>query len=83
MKTEYKHIHFEDISYMYPGRKTSVWLCSNNDDEVLGEIKWYSPWRQYCFFCKDSIILAGSCHTDIADFIKQLMLERELVKHRR
>jgi len=27
MKTKYKHIHFEDESYMYPERKTQVWVC--------------------------------------------------------
>jgi len=78
MKTLYKHIFFDDVSYLYPERKTQVWECqSNKTAEVLGRVKWYSPWRQYCFFCIDSIILAGSCHTDIADFIKQLMVERK------
>ncbi len=77
MKTEYKHIHFEDISYMYPGRKTSVWLCLSDGDITLGDIQWDGPWRQYCYLPKDQIKLARSCLQDIGDFIKQLMEARK------
>ena len=77
MKTEYKHIHFDDVSYLYPERKTQVWECLNEKADVLGRVKWYSSWRQYCFNCEDQIILAKSCLADIVDFIKQLMAERK------
>lgn len=73
MKLQYKHIHFEDISYIYPGRKTKTFLCINNSEDVpLGDVRWDSPWRQYCFFPKDQIALSKSCCDDVSDFIGQL-----------
>lgn len=73
MKTEFKHIYFEDISEEYPKRKTQVWICrSNSKDDFLGIVEWYSPWRQYCFNTEDNIILAKSCLIDIVYFVIHL-----------
>lgn len=78
MKTKFKHIYFENISEEYPKRKTQVWVCRNNsEDTFLGNIKWYSPWRQYCFYVTDNIILAKSCLTDIAYFVIHLNMEHK------
>jgi hypothetical protein len=31
--------------------KTLVWTIRNkNNGYVLGWVKWYAPWRQYCFY---------------------------------
>ncbi|KKM86433.1 hypothetical protein LCGC14_1279120 [marine sediment metagenome] len=36
--------------------KTNVWTVnSKNQGTLLGEIRWYSPWRQYCFYPINSI----------------------------
>ena len=73
MKLQYKHIFFDDVSYLYPERKTQVWECqSNKTAVVLGKVMWYSPWRQYCFFSTGDIVLAKSCLDDISNFIGQL-----------
>lgn len=77
MKTKYKHIHFEDVSYLYHKRTTSTWYCLNGKNIQLGRIEWYSPWRQYCFTVYTGIVLNAGCLKDIADFIKQLMEERK------
>jgi len=78
MKTEYKHIHFDDISYSYPTRKTKSFACrSNNTDTPLGDIQWERAWRQYCFFPVHLTVFSKGCLNDIADFIKQLMDERK------
>lgn len=71
MQTEYKHIYF-DIVEVEPKRKTQVWECRTNEDDFLGEVKWYSPWRQYCFFTEQGIVLAKSCIDDISHFVGQL-----------
>lgn len=42
MKTKYKHIYFEDESYMYPERKTQVWVCRNKNEETIGYIEWFN-----------------------------------------
>ncbi len=72
MQTRYKYIHF-DLIKMKP--KTQVWGCFNNSsDGKLGEIKWYGPWRQYCFFPFGETVFNMGCLTDINHFIKLLVL---------
>ncbi|KKM63866.1 hypothetical protein LCGC14_1507120, partial [marine sediment metagenome] len=43
---------FEYIHFVETGRKTKtvVWSCRNNrSNEELGEVRWHSAWRQYCY----------------------------------
>ena len=40
MKTQYKHIHFVNVSSVYPKRKTQTWDCRNNSGIFLGIIEW-------------------------------------------
>ena len=51
-----------------------------NKGYVLGHIKWYSPWRQYCFYPSPSCVFNNGCLGDISAFIKGLMEERKRVK---
>ena len=70
MKTEYEYIYFAKLP---PKPKTVVYECrSIKTTESLGVVRWYGPWRQYCFFPgKDTIFNVG-CMSDVIDFIKQL-----------
>lgn len=77
MKTEFKHIYFIDASIAYPKRKTQTWSCRNKKCDVLGQVRWYAPWRQYCFFTEPNIIYAKSCLIDIAYFIIHLNMEHK------
>lgn len=46
-----KYVDFEIIEHK---PKTNVYeVRAKSDDFVLGKIKWYAPWRQYCFFPVD------------------------------
>ncbi len=75
---EYKYISFtlEDIK-----PSTYVWACRNNKSGFkLGVVKWYSPWRQYCYFPSRSTVLNRGCMEDIGDFIGKQMLERKITK---
>ncbi len=74
MRTEYKHIHFEEIDA--PGRKTRIFDCRNHDDLLLGEVAWLTRWRQYCFSPAEDTVFSRSCLEDIKCFMQQLMDER-------
>jgi len=78
MKTEYKYIHFiEDAVSERREKKTKVFYCMNNSGNyALGSVRWYAPWRQYCFFPVASLVFSGGCLKDINDFLEQLKAER-------
>ena len=78
MKTKYKYIEFREWSgYAAGGRKTSTWDCINRKhNALLGFIKWYGPWRQYCFMPCPDTVFSGGCLTDIDDFLTQLKAGR-------
>lgn len=70
MITDYKYIYFVKIE---DKPKTSVWWCrSKKNGGILGEVKWYGPWRQYCFFPEPDTVFNVTCHDDINNFIRQL-----------
>jgi hypothetical protein len=75
MKLAYPYIEFEFIERK---TKTMVYRCLNkNSGEELGVIKWYPPWRQYCFLTSCLVVLSKGCMEDINDFITQLIAERK------
>ena len=62
-----------------PKPKTEVWqLVSKSQDALLGELKWYAPWRQYCFFPEPETIWSPSCLKDVLDFINGMKFRREI-----
>lgn len=77
--TENKYIYFEEIE---TARKTQTWWVKNKRSEiVLGEIKWYGPWRQYCFFPSSLTIFNRDCLSTIDGFITDRMDERKVNTH--
>lgn len=46
-------------------------------DEVIGEIKWFGRWRQYCFYPNDNTIWNKTCLDDVQEVIYILMNERK------
>jgi len=70
MKTEYKYIYF---IWLKNKPKTSVWHCRNQgSNDLLGEVKWYGPWRQYCFFPEMATVFNNTCLDDVNHFMSQL-----------
>jgi hypothetical protein len=52
--------------------KTQRWeIRSKSDGSVLGIIKWFGPWRQYCFV-KDDLVFSAGCFRDNASFLEDL-----------
>jgi hypothetical protein len=71
MKTRYEYLVFEKAAQQPP--KTSAWECKNiHSGTVLGEVKWYSGWRQYCYFPIIQAIYSAGCLRDIDNFMGQL-----------
>lgn len=67
MKDKYKYIAFEEIVSI---GKTKKFGCYNISDRVLlGEVKWYSSWRQYCFFPNAGLVFSKGCLDDISHFL--------------
>ena len=50
---------------------TRRWDVRSKEDANLGEIKWYPPWRKYCFFPAVSTLYEQVCLREIAEFIEQ------------
>ena len=76
VEKKYRYISFVLIAEK---RKTKVWSCVNNRSHgTLGEVKWYSPWRRYCFFPREYrlTVFDHNCLTDIGDFLDHVTKER-------
>jgi hypothetical protein len=71
-----KYLCFEELESK---PKTKQFAVKNKtSDFILGYVKWYSPWRRYCFFIdKPSLVFDTGCLGEICDFINKLMLERK------
>ena len=63
---------------LLPGRKTRGYMIvGKNDRKRLGLIKWYGPWRQYCFYPEPQTVWNTGCLEDIQDFLNVLKEERK------
>ena len=70
-----KYLCFEELKVK---TKTKQFTVKNNITySFLGYIKWYAPWRRYCFFTNLGLIFDAGCLFEIKDFIDKLMAERK------
>ena len=61
--------------------KTNVYDITNKKNGYyLGEVKWYGPWRQYCFFPENETLYERKCLKAIIRFIDTLMSDRKVNK---
>jgi len=57
--------------------KTDIWdILSKSSGFILGTIKWYGAWRQYCFFPSANCVFNTDCMDDIKKMIFELMAQR-------
>ena len=56
--------------------KTFLWTV-NNGAVRLGEIRWYAPWRRYCFFPQSQTLFDAACLLELIWFIRDKMAERK------
>jgi hypothetical protein len=60
------------------GRKTLIVdVKSVSRGDTLGEIRWYSHWRQYCFWPRAGTIWNRDCMTEVQAEISHLMEARK------
>jgi len=56
-----------------PGRKTLTYRVINkHSGNQIGSIKWYGPWRKYCFFPVGNTVWSNDCLVDICNAMKGL-----------
>lgn len=62
-----------------PKEKKTKWIAIINvhHEEIIGEIRWFSRWRQYCFYPYHDTVWNTTCMEDIQTVIKELMNERK------
>jgi len=67
---KYMEAHLQEQE---PGAKTQKWaIRSKSDESMLGVIKWFRPWRQYCFFVMDVAVFSAGCFKDLTSFLEEL-----------
>jgi len=80
---ESKYLEFDKV---WDTGKTEIWnvlkktIGSGLDSShqfILGQIKWYPQWRQYCFFPSPHTVFNIDCMRDIMRVIRDLMDERK------
>lgn len=49
--------------------KTNRWAVEALDGTLLGEVKWFSAWRRYCFMPERETVFEEECLRGIARFI--------------
>ena len=60
------------------GDKTNIWRVVNkHHGSILGEVKWFSHWRQYCFMPEPDTVFSWDCLRTIDIFIEEKMLARD------
>jgi hypothetical protein len=53
--------------------KTAVYgIFSAHQEDRLGTVKWFAPWRQYCFFSMDVAVFNSGCFQDLTKFLVAL-----------
>ena len=58
--------------------KTEIWnIISKSSGFILGQIKWYGQWRQYCFWPTPHCVFNNTCMSDVQLMIKELMEKRK------
>jgi hypothetical protein len=60
--------------------KTGIWNVAigvGTGYEILGEVRWYAPWRRYTFFPADRMLFDVACLEEIVAFIKSEMAKRK------
>ena len=70
MDQNYQYINFKLIEQK---PKTGVYQCCNKGSgNELGIVKWYPPWRKYCYFPTVQAVYSKGCLEDINDFISKV-----------
>ncbi len=65
-KTALSWIRFEELT---PNPATKRWAVMPKDGSAqIGMVKWYGPWRKYCFQPSSNTVFEQVCLREIAQF---------------
>jgi len=70
--------YFDIIAEQFkPGRKTQDFVIVNRNAKiVIGTIKWYGPWRQYCFYPVSDTVWSAGCLEGVFEFLNEVKQTR-------
>lgn len=73
----YKGSYFIIIESKQENKKTNIYYIYTDEDKeiLLGRVKWYSPWRKYCFYPEDNIVWDNKCLTELVEYLNKLNYE--------
>lgn len=74
---QFKYFYIEEIEHLAKPKTKVYHIFSESSDTIIGEIKWYANWRQYCFYPYQKTVWSRGCLIDINSFLKELMDERK------
>ena len=73
MKTENKWIKIVEVPHT--GKTKGFVIQNRSGGYPIGEIEWYSSWRQYCFFPWENMTFNSGCLELITGFLKDINIE--------
>lgn len=68
-KITYKSDYFYITEEILPNRKTPIYNIINNNNLKIGQIRWYGPWRKFCFYPDSDTIWDNKCLQDVLNII--------------
>lgn len=75
-----KYIHFENQEVRKSKKTKIIKVFSVQNDDLLGEIKWWPGWRQYTFHPAADTLFNRDCLIEIANYTDQLNSDHKLVQ---
>lgn len=78
LEVETKHIVICEVILAWkPLKKTKRYIVYNKKSyDILAEIHWNGPWRQYCLFPEPQCTWSTSCLDTVVTFIKKINDQR-------
>ena len=64
-------LDFKEANEQRP-RTLVVDVLSKTDGGSLGQVRWYAPWRHYCFFPIEGCVWSDRCLKDISIYVQLL-----------
>lgn len=65
------------VNFESKGKTRVIGVMNKNHQEIIGMIKWFGRWRQYCFFPSPNTIWNPDCLASVNEVIALLMNERK------
>jgi len=75
---ETQYLVFEELPTK--NKTKYITVINKNSEDIIGEIKWYASWRQYCFFPEYDTVWNTTCLNDVQEVILKLMNDRKIKK---